>query len=387
MEYTNDSTYIFLQHYWWFIVSLLGGLLVFLLFVQGGNSLLYRIGHTEDERKILVNSTGRKWEFTFTTLVTFGGAFFASFPLFYSTSLGGAYWLWMIILFTFVLQAVSYEFQSKLGNLLGKRTYQYFLMINGVVGPVLLGMAVSTFFCGSNFIIEKDNLTELGMPVISSWANGWHGLDAFADPWNLILGMAVFFLARLLGSLYFINNIDNETIVSRSRRQLIADAVPFLLFFLAYVIRTLLKSGFAVNPDTGEIFMEDYKYLTNLLELPYILIVFLLGVVGVLYGLIKSVISSTFRKGIWYSGTGTVLTVLSLLLLVGYNNTSYYPSVADLQSSLTIANSSSSFFTLKTMAYVSILVPFVLAYIFYAWRAIDKKQITQEEIDKDDHSY
>lgn len=387
MEYTNDSTYIFLQHYWWFIVSLLGGLLVFLLFVQGGNSLLYRIGHTEDERKILVNSTGRKWEFTFTTLVTFGGAFFASFPLFYSTSFGGAYWLWMIILFTFVLQAVSYEFQSKLGNLLGKRTYQYFLMINGVVGPVLLGMAVSTFFCGSNFIIEKDNLTELGMPVISSWANGWHGLDAFADPWNLILGMAVFFLARLLGSLYFINNIDNETIVSRSRRQLIADAVPFLLFFLAYVIRTLLKSGFAVNPDTGEIFMEDYKYLTNLIELPYILIVFLLGVVGVLYGLIKSVISSTFRKGIWYSGTGTVLTVLSLLLLVGYNNTSYYPSVADLQSSLTIANSSSSFFTLKTMAYVSILVPFVLAYIFYAWRAIDKKQITQEEIDKDDHSY
>lgn len=387
MEYTNDSTYIFLQHYWWFIVSLLGGLLVFLLFVQGGNSLLYRLGHTEDERKILVNSTGRKWEFTFTTLVTFGGAFFASFPLFYSTSFGGAYWLWMIILFTFVLQAVSYEFQSKLGNLLGKRTYQYFLMINGVVGPVLLGMAVSTFFCGSNFIIEKDNLTELGMPVISSWANGWHGLDAFADPWNLILGMAVFFLARLLGSLYFINNIDNETIVSRSRRQLIADAVPFLLFFLAYVIRTLLKSGFAVNPDTGEIFMEDYKYLTNLLELPYILIVFLFGVVGVLYGLIKSVISSTFRKGIWYSGTGTVLTVLSLLLLVGYNNTSYYPSVADLQSSLTIANSSSSFFTLKTMAYVSILVPFVLAYIFYAWRAIDKKQITQEEIDKDDHSY
>ena len=387
MEYTNDSTYIFLQHYWWFIVSLLGGLLVFLLFVQGGNSLLYRLGHTEDERKILVNSTGRKWEFTFTTLVTFGGAFFASFPLFYSTSFGGAYWLWMIILFTFVLQAVSYEFQSKLGNLLGKRTYQYFLMINGVVGPVLLGMAVSTFFCGSNFIIEKDNLTELGMPVISSWANGWHGLDAFADPWNLILGMAVFFLARLLGSLYFINNIDNETIVSRSRRQLIADAVPFLLFFLAYVIRTLLKSGFAVNPDTGEIFMEDYKYLTNLLELPYILIVFLLGVVGVLYGLIKSVISSTFRKGIWYSGTGTVLTVLSLLLLVGYNNTSYYPSVADLQSSLTIANSSSSFFTLKTMAYVSILVPFVLAYIFYAWRAIDKKQITQDEIDKDDHSY
>ena len=273
-----DSTYIFLQHYWWFLVSLLGALLVFLLFVQGGNSLLFRLGQTEEERTLIVNSTGRKWEFTFTTLVTFGGAFFASFPLFYSTSFGGAYWLWMIILFSFVLQAVSYEFQSKLGNLLGKRTYQYFLVINGVVGPILLGAAVATFFNGSNFVVEKANLTDDFMPVISHWANGWHGLDAFGDPWNLILGMAVFFLARLLGNMYFINNIRNEQLVARCRRQLISDGVPFLFFFLAFVIRTLLKDGFAVDAQTQEIVMEPYKYFNNLVEMPYLLLLFVLGV-------------------------------------------------------------------------------------------------------------
>ena len=278
-----DSTYIFLQHYWWFLVSLLGALLVFLLFVQGGNSLLFRLGQTEEERTLIVNSTGRKWEFTFTTLVTFGGAFFASFPLFYSTSFGGAYWLWMIILFSFVLQAVSYEFQSKLGNLLGKRTYQYFLVINGVVGPVLLGAAVATFFNGSNFVVEKANLTDDFMPVISHWANGWHGLDAFGDPWNLILGMAVFFLARLLGNMYFINNIRNEQLVARCRRQLISDGVPFLFFFLAFVIRTLLKDGFAVDAQTQDIVMEPYKYFNNLVEMPYLLLLFVLGVAGVLW--------------------------------------------------------------------------------------------------------
>lgn len=382
-----NSTYIFLQHYWWFLVSLLGAILVFLLFVQGGNSLLYRLGKTDMERKMIINSTGRKWEFTFTTLVTFGGAFFASFPLFYSTSFGGAYWLWMIILFSFVLYAVSYEFQSKLGNLLGKKTYQYFLMINGVVGPLLIGMAVSTFFYGSNFIIEKDNLTELGMPVISSWANGWHGLDAFETPWNLIFGMAVFFLSRLLGGLYFINNIDNDTIRMRSRRQLITDAIPFLVFFLGYMGNTLSKDGFAVNPETMEVYMEPYKYFNNLVEMPYILVLFLLGVVGVLYGVIKSIMVSSFRRGIWYSGIGTVLTALALLLVAGYNNTAYYPSIADIQSSLTLSNSCSSLFTLKTMAYVSILVPFVLAYIAYAWRAIDRKSISEEEIKSDEHTY
>ena len=382
-----NSTYIFLQHYWWFLISLLGAILVFLLFVQGGNSLLYRVAKNDMERKMIINSTGRKWEFTFTTLVTFGGAFFASFPLFYSTSFGGAYWLWMIILFSFVLYAVSYEFQSKLGNLLGKRTYQYFLMINGVLGPVLLGMAVSTFFYGSNFMVEKDNLTELGMPVISSWTNGWHGLDAFSQPWNLVLGLAVFFLARLLGSLYFINNIDHEYIGKRSRSQLISDGIPFLLFFLAYIVNTLLKDGFAVNSETQEVYMMSYKYFNNLIEMPYLLVLFLIGVVGVLYGVIKSILCSSFIKGIWYSGIGTVLTVLSLLLVAGYNNTAYYPSLVDLQSSLTISNSCSSLFTLKTMAYVSILVPFVLVYIVYAWRAIDRKSISEDEIKNNNHTY
>ncbi len=387
MMTTIDSTYLFLQNYWWFLVSLLGAILVFLLFVQGGNSLLFNLGRSEMERTMLVNSTGRKWEFTFTTLVTFGGAFFASFPLFYSTSFGGAYWLWMIILFSFVLQAVSYEFQSKLGNLLGKTTYQIFLVINGVVGPVLLGAAVATFFNGSSFVINKENLTDEVMPVISLWANGWHGLDAFVDPWNLVLGLAVFFLARLLGNLYFINNIRSAELIPRCRRQLVSDAVPFLIFFLAFIIRTLLKDGFAVNPGTGEVYMEPYKYFLNLMEMPYLLVLFLLGVAGVLYGLIRSVFSKTFTKGIWFAGTGTILTVLALLLTVGYNHTAYYPSLSDLQSSLTLANSCSSKFTLEVMAYVSILVPFVLAYIFYAWRAIDRKPITPEEMRNDEHTY
>lgn len=387
MMTTIDTTYLFLQNYWWFLVSLLGAILVFLLFVQGGNSLLFNLGRSEMERTMLVNSTGRKWEFTFTTLVTFGGAFFASFPLFYSTSFGGAYWLWMIILFSFVLQAVSYEFQSKLGNLLGKKTYQVFLVINGVVGPVLLGAAVATFFNGSNFVINKGNLTDEMMPVISLWANGWHGLDAFLDPWNLVLGLAVFFLARLLGNLYFINNIRSEELIPRCRRQLISDAVPFLIFFLAFVIRTLLKDGFAVNPETGEVYMEPYKYFQNLIQMPYLLVLFLVGVVGVLYGLIRSVFCKTFTKGIWFAGIGTILTVLDLLLSVGYNHTAYYPSLSDLQSSLTLANSCSSKFTLEVMAYVSILVPFVLAYIFYAWRAIDRKPITPEEMRNDEHTY
>lgn len=382
-----DSTYIFLQHYWWFLVSLLGALLVFLLFVQGGNSLLFRLGRTEDERTMLVNSTGRKWEFTFTTLVTFGGAFFASFPLFYSTSFGGAYWLWMIILFTFVLQAVSYEFQSKLGNLLGKRTYQYFLVLNGLVGPVLLGVAVATFFNGSEFLVSKGNLTDELMPVISQWANGWHGLDALAHPTNLLLGFAVFFLSRLLGILYFINNIRSESLVQRCRRQLVVDGIPFLLLFLAFVAHVLLKDGFAVQPETGEIAMEPFKYFNNLIAMPYLLVLFLVGVVGVLFGLGKSIFCKTYTRGIWFTGVGTVLTVLALLLTVGYNHTAYYPSTADLQSSLTLSNSCSSLFTLQTMAYVSVLVPFVLAYIVYAWRAIDRKPITEEEIKRDEHLY
>lgn len=381
------NAYIFLQHYWWFVVSLLGALLVFLLFVQGGNSLLFCLGKTEEQKKMMINSTGRKWEFTFTTLVTFGGAFFASFPLFYSTSFGGAYWLWMIILFSFVLQAVSYEFQSKAGNLLGKTTYRTFLVINGVVGPVLLGGAVATFFTGSNFYINKGNIADAAMPVISQWANGWHGLDALLNPWNVVLGLAVFFLARILGALYFINNINEDDLVKRCRRALWGNTALFLVFFLAFVIRTLLADGYAVRPETGEVFMEPYKYLTNFLQMPVVLLVFLVGVVAVLWGIIRTLWKPAFDKGIWFAGAGTVLTVLALLLVAGYNNTAYYPSTHDLQSSLTLANSCSSQFTLKVMAYVSILVPFVLAYIFYAWRRIDNRKIDAKEMEEGGHAY
>lgn len=380
------NAYIFLQHYWWFVVSLLGALLVFLLFVQGGNSLLFCLGKTEEQKKMMINSTGRKWEFTFTTLVTFGGAFFASFPLFYSTSFGGAYWLWMIILFSFVLQAVSYEFQSKAGNLLGKTTYRTFLVINGVVGPVLLGGAVATFFTGSNFYINKGNIADAAMPVISQWANGWHGLDALLNPWNVVLGLAVFFLARILGALYFINNINEDDLVKRCRRALWGNTALFLVFFLAFVIRTLLADGYAVRPETGEVFMEPYKYLTNFLQMPVVLLVFLVGVVAVLWGIIRTLWKPAFDKGIWFAGAGTVLTVLALLLVAGYNNTAYYPSTHDLQSSLTLANSCSSQFTLKVMAYVSILVPFVLAYIFYAWRSIDNRKIDAKEMEEGGHA-
>lgn len=373
-------TYDFLQHYWWFLVSLLGALLVFLLFVQGGNSLLFTLGRTAEERRLMINSTGRKWEITFTTLVTFGGAFFASFPLFYSTSFGGAYWLWMLILFSFVLQAVSYEFQNKLGNILGTKTFQWFLVINGIVGPLLLGGAVATFFNGSNFIVEKQNLTSGIEPVISSWANASHGLDALLDPWNLILGLAVFFLARVLGSLYFMNNIKDDVLESRCSVKVIGDAVPFLILFVAFLVRTLMKDGYAVDAATGTIVMEPMKYLHNIFDMWYLLIILLIGVSLVLYGIIRTVRSQTYIKGIWPAGIGTVLTVLVLFLLAGWNNTAYYPSNIDLQSSLSIQNSSSSEFTLRTMFYVSLLIPFVLAYIAYVWRSLDRKQITNKEI-------
>lgn len=383
------DTYVFLQHYWWAVVSLLGAILVFLLFVQGGNSLLFCIGKDDVGKQLLINSTGRKWEFTFTTLVTFGGAFFASFPLFYSTSFGGAYWLWMIILFTFVLQAVSYEFQSKMGNLLGRRTYRIFLVINGVVGPVLLGGAVATFFTGSSFIVDKGNLTELSMPVISSWANASHGLDALLNVWNVVFGLAVFFLARILGALYFINNIDSGEIVSSSRRVLKVETPVFLGFFLAFFIKILTGDGFAVSDD-GTVFMEKYKYLHNFLEMPVVSAVFLAGVLLLLAGVVVDGYLGKNRltgKGIFFSGFGTVAAVFALLLCAGYNGTAFYPSTADLQSSLTIANSCSSEFTLKTMAYVSILVPFVIAYIAYAWRAVNSKKLSAVELEKEEEKY
>ena len=372
-----------MQHYWWFIVSLLGALLVFLMFVQGANSLVFSLGHTPEERRVVINSTGRKWEITFTTLVTFGGAFFASFPLFYSTSFGGAYWLWMVILFSFVLQAVSYEFQNKLGNLLGTHTFQWMLVANGIIGPLLLGGAVATFFNGSNFIVDKGNLTSL-QPVISHWANASYGLDALLDPWNLLFGMSVFFLARMLGTLYIINNVDDENIRCRASVRLLGCTIAFLLLFLPFLIRTLLKDGFAIDKTTGMIVMESEKYLNNLVTMWPLLVMFAIGVALLLYGTVRTTMSNTYIHGIWPAGIGTVLAVLSLLLCAGYNSTAYYPSNADLQSSLTIANSCSSEFTLRTMFYVSLLVPFVVGYIAYVWYVMDKKKLTKEEVSQDE---
>ena len=372
-------TYDFLQHYWWFLVSLLGALLVFLMFVQGANSMIFQLGRTAEERRMLINSTGRKWEITFTTLVTFGGAFFASFPLFYSTSFGGAYWLWMIILFSFVLQAVSYEFQNKLGNFLGPKTFQVFLVINGIIGPVLLGGAVATFFMGSNFIVDKTSITQMAQPVISRWANASHGLDAVLDMWNVVFGLAVFFLARVLGGLYIMNNVNDENIRSRASVQLVGNAIMFLAFFLAFLFKVVLGYGYAYD-DNGTISIVDHKYLNNLIEMWYLTVIIVIGVVLLLYGIIRTIVSKTYIRGIWPAGIGVVLVVLCLLLCAGWNHTAYYPSNEDLQSSLTIANSCSSEFTLRTMAYVSIFIPFVLAYIVYAWRALDKKEIDKDEI-------
>lgn len=380
-------TYTFLQQYWWCLVTLLGALVVFLMFVQGANTQIFTLGRSEEERQLIVNSTGRKWEFTFTTLVTFGGAFFASFPLFYSTSFGGAYWVWMFILFSFVLQAVSYEFQSKLGNLLGKKTYRWFLVINGVVGPLLLGTAVGTFFHGANFVVNKDVMGDSLAPAISQWTTAWHGLEAVANPWNVVLGLVVFFLSRTLGDLYMLNNIDDATLSPRVRRQLITDAGVFVLLFLTFVGHLLFLDGFAVDPNTGIISIEAYKYLNNFLALPLVLALFIVGVVLVLVGVGRSIFSSAYNKGIWWAGAGCVFAVWALLMVAGFNNTAYYPSNADLQSSLTLANSCSSEFTLQAMSIVSLAIPFVLAYIFYAWRSIDNKSLTREELKNDDHAY
>lgn len=379
-------TYDFLQHYWWFIISLLGALLVFLLFVQGANSMIFQLGKTPEERQLLVNSTGRKWEFTFTTLVTFGGAFFASFPLFYSTSFGSAYWVWLLILFTFIIQAVSYEFQNKAGNLFGVHTFQVCLVINGILGPLLLGGAVATFFTGSNFIVEKGNITDAMQPVISHWANGSRGLDVLLNPWVVVFGVSVVFLARILGTLYINNNVDDDIVRGRIRRQLFVNTVLFLFFFLPFLAVVLLGDGYAVN-EAGVIVMEPMKYLNNLLTMWPLAVVLLAGVVLLLFGIVRTVLKRDYVRGIWPAGIGVVLVVLVLFLIAGWNNTAYYPSTADLQSSLTIQNSSSSEFTLKAMFYVSFLVPFVLAYIVYAWRAIDRKAIDRKEIAEDDHAY
>ena len=379
-----------LQHYWWMIVSLLGALLVFMLFVQGGQTLIFSLAKTEKEKTMLLNATGRKWEITFTTLVTFGGAFFASFPLFYSTSFGGAYWVWMAILFAFIIQAVSYEFRSKANNFLGTKTFDVFLFINGVLGSILLGVAVSTFFTGSEFSVEKSNIINQNlqkMPIISSWETPFHGLEAIwtveklAFLQNISLGLAVFFLARILANLYFQKIIDNVNIQKNSIKSLKINSVLFLVFFLFWLIRLLLIDGFAVNPANQEVSMEAHKYLNNFLEMPFVLVVFLIGVVLVLVGIFINVFRKS-KNGIWFSGIGTVLTVWMLLLNAGFNNTAYYPSTYNLQNSLTIYNSSSSEFTLRTMSYVSLLVPFVLAYIALVWKKLDAKNISEKDLDE-----
>ena len=385
----ENLSLIALQQYWWIIISLLAAILVFLMFVQGGQTLLYTLGKTEVERKMLVNALGRKWEFTFTTLVTFGGAFFASFPLFYSTSFGGAYWVWMAILFSFVIQAIAYEYRTKPDNFLGQRTYETFLFINGALGTILIGTAVATFFTGSGFKVDKMNLTDIisdKLPVISTWEGPAHGLEAVLNFQNVDLGLAVFFLARVLGILYFMNTIESTDIFARSKKHLLYNTIPFLVFFLFFVIRLLFIDGFAVDPTTKVVSMEAYKYLHNLLAMPVVMILFLIGVVLVLFGILKSIIKES-TNGIWFAGLGTVITVFALFLLAGFNNTAYYPSTADLQSSLTIENSSSSHFTLTAMSYVSLMVPFVLAYIFYTWRAINNKKIDATEMEGDSHSY
>ena len=378
-------TYEFLQQYWWFLISLLGGLLVFLLFVQGGNALVFLAGRTEEERQLLVNSTGRKWELTFTTLVTFGGAFFASFPLFYSTSFGGAYWVWIAILITFVFQAVSYEFQSKAGNILGKNAFRIFLMLNGLLAPWLIGAAVGTFFTGSAFVVNKDAVADIGAPVISRWVSDWGGLEAVANGFNLSFAHMVMFLAIVLGALYAINNIAHPTLSGKLRKSLLKSFILFLVALVLVLAQLLTMDGFAVN-EAGIVSMEPYKYLNNFLEMPVVLVMFLLGAVLLVAGVVLTLLKPNFNKGIWLAGPGTVLAVIPLFLIAGYNGTSYYPSSADLQSSLTLANSCSSEFTLRTMAIVSLILPFVVAYIAYFWRKMNNRPLTNEEL-KETESY
>lgn len=371
--------YIFLQHYWWFLIALLGGLLVFLLFVQGGNALIFLAGKDEAERELIINSTGRKWELTFTTLVTFGGAFFASFPLFYSTSFGGAYWVWILILITFVLQAVSYEFQGKAGNLLGKNAFRAFLTLNGCLAPLLIGTAVGTFFTGSQFMVDKSAVLNISAPTISRWANGWHGLEAVTEPFNVGFGLMVMLLAIALGALYMINNIDNEKLAAQLRRSLLISFTAFLLTLIFVLVQLLTMEGFAVDAS-GVVVMEKYKYLHNFLQMPVVFVMFLVGAVLLVAGVALTLLKQNFKRGIWLAVPGTVLAVMALFMIAGYNNTAYYPSTYDLQASLTLANSCSSEFTLRTMAVVSLIIPFVVAYIAYFWRQMDKKSLTSDEL-------
>ncbi len=367
--------YIFLQQYWWLIISLLAGILVFMLFVQGGQSLIYTIAKNEEQRSLVINSIGHKWDLTFTTLVTFGGAFFASFPLFYSTSFSGAIYVWIAILLFFVIQAVSFEFRKKSGNFIGQKSYEWFLVLNGVFGTLLLGTAVATLFTGGNFIVDRANIgNAVGNLSISAWQTPWHGLEAVTDFRNLLLGISVLFLSRVLAIHYFYNNIDNNDIKDQSSHPLIISSLIFVVAFVGFLVSILLSSGHAIDPNTGKIFIQDYKFFINLIEMPIVLILLLGGIVSVLWGIYLGIFKSS-EKAIWFSGAGTIVTVTMLMLTVGYNDTAYYPSLSDIQSSLTIYNSSSSQFTLTTMFYVSFGIPLVAAYIAFAWRSMNKRKM------------
>ena len=373
----------FFQHYWWALVSLLGALLVFLLFVQGGQSLLFFTAKTEQQKSLLVNLLGHKWELTYTTLVTFGGAIFASFPLYYATSFGGAYWLWITILLLFVIQAVSYEFRSKAGNLLGKKTYDIFLFLNGFLGTVMLGVAVGTFYTGGAFTMNKMALTQTAAPVISQWSNGWHGLDALAHPFNLLMGVGVYLAAATLALLFFFQSVDDAHIKERARTLVTVIGTAFVLGFVVLLTCLFCLKGYSVNPDTGAITAERFKYLFNMIELIWPAIILLAGVVLVLWGL-GSVIFGKGKYSFWLTSVGVVLAVFPLLLVAAYNNTAYFASKVNIQHSLTLQNSSSSLFTLKVMSIVSLLIPFVLAYIAYVWYKLTAKPISKEDLESPD---
>ena len=375
---TTMISYVFLQHYWWIIISLLAALLVFLMFVQGGQTAIFSLPGNETQKKLIVNALGRKWEFTFTTLVTFGGAFFASFPLFYATSFGGAYWVWIAILFSFIIQAIAYEYRSKPANIFGQKTFDIFLLINGALGPFLIGTAVGTFFTGSDFSLDYYNSVK--------WGSGWHGLEALLDARNIALGLAVLFLARTNGLLYLLNTIDDDDLSGRSSKKLTINAISFLVFFLFFLVTLLLSNGLTITNGGAGVVAEDYKFLHNFLDMPVVLVLFLVGVVAVLWGIGITILKGS-RNGIWYTGAGTVFTVFALFLVAGFNNSTFYPSASDFRSSLTIYNASSSYFTLKTMMYVSFIIPFVFAYIWYAWKAINKRKITSEEMNEEGHVY
>jgi len=371
-------SHLFLQQYWWIIISLLAGLLVFLMFVQGGQSMIFTLPDNSIRKTMIVNTLGRKWEFTFTTLVTFGGAFFASFPLFYATSFGGAYWVWIAILFSFIIQAIAYEYRSKPANVFGQGTFDIFLLVNGSLGPFLIGTAVATFYTGSEFSLNSMNQV--------TWKTPWHGLEALLNIRNLSLGLAVLFLARLNGLLYIINSVDDEGLVKKSQGRVLLNSLIFLVFFLFFVVSLVVSPGFASGNETGAMEIVKFKYLQNFIQMPAVLALFLLGVSGVIYGIVVTLYKES-RKGIWFSGTGTVIAVFSLFLIAGFNDTSFYPSTYDIQSSLTIRNASSSHFTLKTMMYVSFIIPVVIGYIWYAWRSINSRKITENEMKSEGHVY